>query len=110
MGQHAIRVTNTEETYLCGSNLDLLRGMESLGRRGIPVGCRGGGCGVCKVKISRGDFSTRKMSRAWVSETEEAGGVVLACRCYPRSDIDLVAVEKMAECLERSSVWANIER
>jgi len=102
MGRHAIHVTNTDETYACGDDLDLLRGMEALGRRGIPVGCRGGGCGICKVKITQGEFTTRKMSRAYVSEAEEADGVVLACRCYPRSDIDLVAVEKMARCVERS--------
>ena len=28
----------------------------------IKVGCRGGGCGVCKVKVVKGDYETGKMS------------------------------------------------
>ena len=39
-----VHIENSAETYLCASDQDLLRGMEALGRRGIPVGCRGGGC------------------------------------------------------------------
>jgi len=102
MGRHTIHVENTDETYTCAEGLDLLRGMEALGRRGIPVGCRGGGCGICKVRVTRGEFTTRRMSRDHVCEADEAEGVVLACRCYPRSDIDLVAIEKLAHCIERN--------
>ena len=42
-----VHIENSAETYLCASDQDLLRGMEALGRRGIPVGCRGGGCSFC---------------------------------------------------------------
>ncbi len=53
----------------------------------IPVGCRGGGCGVCRVRVIEGDYTTRRMSRKHVSEDEEADGVALACRIIPTSDI-----------------------
>lgn len=53
----------------------------------IPVGCRGGGCGVCRVRVVEGDYRTRRMSRKHVSEAEEADGLALACRLIPTSDL-----------------------
>lgn len=53
----------------------------------IPVGCRGGGCGVCRVRVIEGDYRTKRMSRAHVSEADEAAGIALACRVIPTSDI-----------------------
>lgn len=97
MGGRVYRISIQEvgEAYPCGEGQTLLEGMERLGRKGIPVGCRGGGCGVCKVHITAGDYATRRMSRAQVSVEEEAAGYVLACRCRPQSDITLRVVGKM---------------
>lgn len=89
-GKHAVRLLQTGETYLCGSAETLLQGMARIGRKGIPAGCLNGGCGVCKVAIRSGDVQkTGAMSRAHVSEQDEAQGVVLACRVAPLCDIDL---------------------
>ncbi|WP_153162975.1 2Fe-2S iron-sulfur cluster-binding protein [Zoogloea sp. 1C4] len=95
--KHLIHIENTGERYLCAEDENLLRGMEMLGRKGIPVGCRGGGCGVCKVHITAGDYAARKMSKSCVSEEELAQGVVLACRVYPQGEISLDVVGKMAK-------------
>ena len=100
--KHAVLIENTGERYQCAPDSNLLVAMEQLGRRGIPVGCRNGGCGVCKVKIVSGDIRTRVMSRAHVSAEEEAAGIVLACRAFPRSDLRLLALDKMAACIEKS--------
>ncbi|WP_431475415.1 2Fe-2S iron-sulfur cluster-binding protein [Marinobacter sp. KM021] len=29
----------------------------------VPVGCRGGGCGFCKIRVLEGDFECGKMSK-----------------------------------------------
>ena len=100
--KYSVSIDNTGETYQCADDRNLLEAMEQLGRRGIPVGCRNGGCGVCKVQIVDGDYTTRVMSRAHVSADEQARGVVLACRAFPRSDIALRALDKMAVCIEKS--------
>lgn len=65
----------------------MLIAMEEAGRRDIFVGCRGGGCGVCKVKVVSGKYRTAKMSRLKVSENEEVAGYALACRLYPLQDL-----------------------
>lgn len=88
--KHAIRLLQTGEIYMCSSAETLLQGMARIGRKGIPAGCLNGGCGVCKVVIRSGSVTkTGAMSRAHVSEQEEAQGVVLACRVAPLGDIDL---------------------
>jgi ferredoxin len=76
--------------------------MEVLGRKGIPVGCRGGGCGICKVRIVEGPYRTAKMSRSCVSEQEQSEGYALACRLFADGDLQLRVVGKMARAFEGS--------
>lgn len=47
------------------------------------MGCRNGGCGVCKVRAVEGQVERRKMSRAVIAAEEEQRGYALACRVYP---------------------------
>ena len=63
----------------------LLKGLP----RKLPVGCRRGGCGICRARVLAGDFRVTPMSRAHVSEADEAEGVVLACAIYAESDLTL---------------------
>ena len=91
----AVTIADTGEVFRCREDETLLSGMERLGKRGIPVGCRGGGCGVCKVRLEAGECSKRVMSRDHVSAEEEANGIVLACRVKPLSDIRLRVLGKM---------------
>jgi ferredoxin len=75
------------ETVDLVSSQSVLASAEADGRDLIKVGCRRGGCGLCKVKILKGKYSSRKMSRAHVSELEEAEGFALACRVIPEGDL-----------------------
>lgn len=92
-----VLIEETGETYRCSPSESLLDGMERLGKKGIPVGCRGGGCGVCKVEITSGTYFKRVMSRDCISVEDEAAGRVLACRVRPTSDITLKVLGKMAK-------------
>ena len=64
----------------------------------IPVGCRGGGCGVCRIKVVQGSYEAKKMSRKHVTEGEQAEAIVLACRVFPRGDllVDVLPVSNSA--------------
>ena len=57
--------------------------------RRLPVGCRRGGCGICRVRVMSGEYLCEPMSRAHISAEEEASGLVLACCIYPQSDLSL---------------------
>ena len=101
---HTVVIEETGESYRCAQSESLLVGMERLGKKGIPVGCRGGGCGVCKIEIVAGSFTKKVMSRAYVSVEEEAAGRVLACRVFPTSDIRLRVLGKMAKNVCRPQI------
>ncbi len=73
----------------------LLVGAEKNLRQDIPVGCRGGGCGVCKIKILSGKYLSKRMSKAHVGEEEALLGYVLACRIYPLSDLSITMVDEL---------------
>lgn len=94
--RYRVELTQTKETYECFPHETLLQGMARLGRRGIPVGCLNGGCGICKVAVVQGTWEkTGLMSRAHVSAEDEARGILLACRAAPCSDIQVEVLGKM---------------
>ena len=95
MQKFVICIEDTGEQYACADSRSVLEGMEALGKKGIPVGCRQGGCGVCKVQVLEGQYTKRVMSRAHVSAEEEAGGCVLSCRIRPASDLRLAVIGPM---------------
>jgi ferredoxin len=92
---YQVTIVNTDETFRCGDDINVLAAMEQACCHGIPVGCRNGGCGACKVRITSGSFHTKKMNRAVVSAAEEADGCVLACKLYPQGDIAVKALGRV---------------
>jgi 3-phenylpropionate/trans-cinnamate dioxygenase ferredoxin reductase subunit len=100
-------VAQTGETYPCASDESLLRGMLHLGRKGIPVGCVNGGCGVCKVRIVDGRVTPLgPISRAHVSVDEECAGLTLACRVAPASAVTLEVAGKLERPFSRGCAAA----
>ena len=80
-------------SYNCPEDENILRAMVDLGKRGIPSGCHGGGCGICKVRILSGKVRTKRMSRDHVSEEEERDGYVLACKAFPLSPLRIEVIK-----------------
>ncbi|MBX5472313.1 MAG: 2Fe-2S iron-sulfur cluster binding domain-containing protein [Acetobacteraceae bacterium] len=90
-----VRILTTGEEILCQKGESLLAAMGRLGRRGIPAGCLGGGCGVCKIHVQSGrGVALGPVSRAHVSEEEENSGYTLACRFSAMSDLAVSVVGK----------------
>ena len=87
-------VIGSGDEFGCGEAQHLLEGMRNF-RLGlpmidaIPIGCRGGGCGICRIRVLEGEYETSKMSRKHVPEEDEARGIALACRVYPRSALSI---------------------
>jgi 3-phenylpropionate/trans-cinnamate dioxygenase ferredoxin reductase subunit len=98
-----VQVEQTGERYACATDESLLRGMLRLGRKGIPVGCANGGCGVCKVRVVEGGVrALGPVSRAHVSADEERQGYTLACRAAPVDAVRLQVCERLARPFSRS--------
>jgi 3-phenylpropionate/trans-cinnamate dioxygenase ferredoxin reductase subunit len=76
--------------------------MLRLGRKGIPVGCVNGGCGVCKVRVVEGRVEPLgPISRAHVSVEDERRGYTLACRATPVTAVRLEVAGALAKSLSR---------
>lgn len=93
--KHQITIEDTGEVYRCAEDESVLKGMARMAKKGIPVGCCGGGCGICKVEITQGDYQCKVMSRAHITVEEEEQSKALACRVFPRSDLTIRVVGLM---------------
>jgi ferredoxin len=71
----------------CPPGVNVLRAMVGAGASPIPVGCRSGGCGVCRIQVLAGVYSTGPMSTRQVPPNDAANGVALACRLHPASPL-----------------------
>jgi CDP-4-dehydro-6-deoxyglucose reductase len=61
------------------------------------IGCRRGGCAICKVDVHDGTFAyNRPVATSVVSETERTDGTCLSCRAVPESDL---TIEMRGECV-----------
>ncbi|MDP3905917.1 2Fe-2S iron-sulfur cluster-binding protein [Novosphingobium sp.] len=87
--EHLVTDVTSQESFCCLDGETLLNASVRSGKNIIPVGCRNGGCGMCKIEIVGGDYRTGKMSRAHVTEQEEGQGIVLACRTMPGSSLEI---------------------
>ncbi len=81
-------------SFSCRSDQPVLIAMERANVSSISVGCRGGGCGACKVRVLSGRYRCGRMSRAHITEQEQALGYALSCKMYPESDLSLVHVRQ----------------
>lgn len=92
-----LRLEGGDVPFSCRPGETVLEAMERvsgvgralIGAKRIPVGCRRGGCGVCRVQVLAGIYRSLPQSRNHVSREEESEGYALACRLIPDSDLDL---------------------
>ena len=77
------------ESFDCREGEKVLAAMERARLRTIQIGCRGGGCGACRVQILQGDCDRLRMGKNHVDDDEAATGFALSCRIVPTSDMVL---------------------
>lgn len=101
--KYEITIEDTGESYSCDEKETVLLGMTRIGQKGIPVGCCGGGCGVCKIEIAAGEYTCKAMSREHVTIEEQEARIALACRVLPRSHLIIRVVGKLKKNVCRSN-------
>jgi CDP-4-dehydro-6-deoxyglucose reductase len=53
----------------------------------VMFGCRGGGCGTCKMRLISGRVHYGRCSAAVLPEAEKREGAFLSCQARPLSDL-----------------------
>ena len=86
--KHNILVKNKDKSRSCPEDKHLMDSL-SVCADLVPRGCHNGACGVCKIKVHSGDFEKLKMNRKHISQDEEINNIVLACRSFPRTDMEI---------------------
>lgn len=96
-----IRIEGADASFACRADQRVLEALEATWfgpggpkRPDLKVGCRRGGCGVCRVLVLAGEFDAAPMSAAFVDEEERREGYALACSIFPRSDLLLRPARK----------------
>src|SRR5262245_43741434 len=76
----------------------------------VVFGCRGAGCGTCKLQLTSGQVDYGRCSAAVLSDGEKREGSFLSCQARPLSDlmVALTATNKYRR-LDTRSIWA-VER
>lgn len=100
MSRFNITDKTSQQTFVCGEDEYVLYAMQRIGLVCIPVGCKGGGCGVCRINIIQGKADFGRMSKAHVSAEELKSGFALACRVKPKSDL-------IIECAQKPKIQTN---
>jgi CDP-4-dehydro-6-deoxyglucose reductase len=86
-----VRVVDNNSEYpefSCNNNQSILDAARSQGIV-IQYACKGGGCGLCKIKVETGAFERGKSSKAVLPDSERELNYTLACKTFPKSDLEV---------------------
>ncbi len=94
-GLYTITLRPVGGTVACGPEETVLAAILRAGAS-VMFGCRGGGCGTCKMRLTSGEIEHGRCSAAVLLEEEKQSGWFLSCQARARSDltIELSAANK----------------
>ena len=85
-GSYAVTFSPFGDTVVCRPDEAVLTALLRSGAR-VVFGCRGGGCGTCKMRLISGQVEYGRCSAAVLSDEEKAAGAFLSCQAQPLSDL-----------------------
>lgn len=84
-----LRVLPDDERVLVKPGETILAALAAAGF-GYRIGCRRGGCAICKVDLREGSvYYDHPVAESVLSAEEIANGTVLSCRAVPEGDITI---------------------
>ena len=89
---HTITLSPVGETLPCRPEETVLAAILESGAS-VVFGCRGGGCGVCKMRATAGHLDHGRSSAAVLPDEERASGWFLSCQARARSDLAVELTE-----------------
>ena len=92
---YTITLSAVGDTIPCRSGETVLTALLGSGAS-VRFGCRGGGCGTCKMRMTSGEVEHGRCSTAVLLEEEKESGWFLSCQARALSDltIELTAANK----------------
>lgn len=91
-----LTINTTGEVIYLAPGETVLGGLYKAGYA-YTIGCRRGGCAICKVDVLSGEFTyDHPVADSVISEQERTDGTCLSCRAVPASDL---TIEMRDDCL-----------
>jgi len=92
---HRITLSPVGDTLVCGREETVLTAILQSGAS-VMFGCRGGGCGTCKMRLISGRVDHGRCSAAVLPAEERESGWFLSCQARALSDltVELTAANK----------------
>jgi CDP-4-dehydro-6-deoxyglucose reductase len=85
---YRITLSPVGNTVLCGLEETVLTAILRSGAS-VMFGCRGGGCGTCKMRLISGRVDHGRCSAAVLPEDERESGWFLSCQARALSDLTI---------------------
>ena len=85
-GPYTIHLRPVEHAVVCEAGETVLSALLRSGAS-VVFGCRGGGCGICKMRLSAGTVDHGRCSAAVLPEEDRRRGAFLSCQARPVGDI-----------------------
>ena len=107
-GAHSITLSPIGDTVVCRRDDTVLGAILRSGAK-VVFGCRGGGCGACKMRLGSGTVDHGRCSAAVLTAGEKENGFFLSCQARALSDltIELAAPNKYRG---PSAAWSWLRR
>jgi ferredoxin len=86
VGQYTVVFSPLGDTVVCRRDETVLAAILRSGAK-VVFGCRGGGCGTCKMRLISGQVEHGRCSAAVLSHEEMVAGSFLSCQARPLSDL-----------------------
>ena len=102
---YTVRFSPFGDTVACGAGETVLAAIMRSGAR-VMFGCRGGGCGTCKMRLVSGRVDHGRCSAAVLAEAEKRDGAFLSCQARPLSDL-LVELTETNRYRKVSVLWSH---
>jgi ferredoxin len=83
-----IKITDPNAQWIGSDTESVLDGAQRNGVK-IPYACKGGGCGLCKVRVEEGEFERGRSSIAVLPNDERILNYTLACKTYPKGNMKI---------------------
>lgn len=85
---YTITLSPIGDTVSCKAEETVLAAILGSGAS-VMFGCRGGGCGTCKMRVISGQVANGRCSAAVLREEEKQSGWFLSCQARALSDLTI---------------------
>ena len=89
---YTITLSPVGDTVPCRAEETVLAAILGSGAS-VVFGCRGGGCGTCKMRVISGQVEHGRCSSAVLPEEEKECGWFLSCQARPLTDLSIQLTE-----------------